>query len=96
MANDFPFDETPTLGVFITRPVWDGGLPILLVTHEQDGDWQFLCGTTEAEDDVFLIHLAHVVDRYPEVREVADLPAGWYARREGRDEPWVRSELPPD
>jgi hypothetical protein len=52
------FDEDPDLGVFVTRPVWDRHEPIREVVHDSDGDWLFLCGTTEAQDDVILVCLA--------------------------------------
>jgi hypothetical protein len=35
----------------------------------------------------------HIVDRYPEVQELADLPKGWYARRTSELAQWVWTEF---
>ena len=52
-ADDWPFADPRNVAVITTRQVFREGLPVLLVTHdEDDGDWQFVCGTTnELGDD---------------------------------------------
>jgi hypothetical protein len=82
--------------VFSTRPVREKGYPILLVTHDDNGDWQFLCDTTTDVKDGLVLHLAHIVDAYPDVHELADLPRGWIAERESEGRPWRRSRRPAD
>jgi hypothetical protein len=88
------FDEDPDLGV-ITASVVLGGAPILMVSHdEDDGGWQFLCGTTSDPDDGRVVHLDHIVAMDPTVTELVDLPLGWVAHRASRDEGWTREPNP--
>lgn len=42
IANRFEFDEARTARVYVCDRV-AGGTAILLVAHDSDGDWQFLC-----------------------------------------------------
>ncbi len=91
-ASAWPFLEGKNLGVFTTSRVVDEGYPVLLVTHDQDGDWQFLCNTTNDTDDARVVSLQSIVESHPSVAELADLPMGWQAVRDGPDEPWRRSE----
>lgn len=84
------FDEDPHLAV-ITTSVVLAGAPILMVTHdEDDGGWQFLCGTTNDPEDGRIVGLAHIVARDPSVLRVADLPLGWVAFRSSPADEWTR------
>ncbi|MGY1725601.1 hypothetical protein ACI79J_01390 [Geodermatophilus sp. SYSU D01062] len=77
--SDWPFAEPPDLGVITTRQVLDGA-PVRLVSHdEDDGGWQFLCGTTSDPADGRIVHLSHVVNDRPQLAAMADLPLGWVA-----------------
>jgi hypothetical protein len=42
--------KDPELGVTTSTRVRDG-LPVLLVFHERDGEWQFLSGAEESPDE---------------------------------------------
>src|SRR5262245_42981187 len=84
------FDEPRNLGVFTTTRVLDDNHPVLLVCHGDDGDWQFLCGTTNDSDHARLICLNDMVKLDPSVNEVADLPLGWRAWRENVGAEWYR------
>jgi hypothetical protein len=78
--DDWPFADPPDLGVITTQQVLDGA-SVRLVSHdEDDGRWQFLCGMTSDPDDGRIVHLSHVIDAFPELRAMADLPLGWVAR----------------
>ena len=99
MAWNFP--DPPDTGVYTTRQVFDEGALLSLVSHDPDGDWQFLHdgdddneGELRNEDDLIYVHFAHIVDRFPEIRQLADLPIGWMATRETAGEPWVRAPQP--
>jgi hypothetical protein len=92
----FPFHESPQLGVWTTQQIMDLEEPILLVSHEQNGDWQFLPGRAVDVAEGVALHLAHVVERHPEVHELADLPRGWGAERDSPDVPWRRFPLDPE
>jgi len=61
-------------------------------TPDDDGDWQFLCGTTNNTEDGRLVCLKGIVEEHPSVAELADLPTGWRPARDAPDHPWQRSE----
>ena len=77
---DWSFADAPETLVFTTQPVLDGAR-VQDVHHDQDGDWQFLCGTTLGVADARMVHLAHLVELQPGLTELADLPRGWWAGR---------------
>lgn len=89
------FDAGKNRAVFTTKPVLDGTLPILLVSHDEDDDWQFLCGTTIAPKDGKLVCLSTIVDLHPALTELADLPEGWQATRSSPDQAWERRPITP-
>jgi hypothetical protein len=76
----WPFADSPDTGVFTTQPVLDGAR-VRDVHHDQDGDWQILCGTTLAAEDARIVHFAHLVEMVPSLVSLADLPRGWWAGR---------------
>jgi hypothetical protein len=90
--KSWPFHEGRNRAVFTTRPVLEQGHPILLVTHDTDGDWQFLCGTTNRTRDGRVVSLGCVFDKDPTVGEVADLPEGWRAYRKKNAAAWTREK----
>jgi hypothetical protein len=89
------FDERD-LGVFTSRLVRDDEQAILLVFHEENGDWQFLSSNEEREEEIVLVHLSHVLDWDPIVQSLEDLPGGWQAWRGSVDDDWAREPTPPD
>ena len=93
---DWPFAEAINTTAFTTKPVLHQGLPILLISHDIDGDWQFLCGTTNEPKDGAVVCLGCVFDGDSTVGEVADLPKRWIAWRDSADAPWVREPRPSD
>ncbi len=90
--SDWPFADPPDTAVFTTQPVLDGA-PVRHVYHDEDGDWQILCGTTLATGDARIVHFAHLVEMVPSLASLADLPRGWWAGRcddPARDDEWHR------
>ena len=83
----------PTETAITTRSIWEGDAPILLISHDHDGTWQFLPGTAVAISEGMVVHLAHITEREPRLIDLADLPPGWGAERSGPDAPWERFEL---
>lgn len=69
----------------------DDGGPILLVLHEDDGDWQFLSSEEQTADEIVHIHLSHVLDLDPSAQPLKDLPPGWKAWRHSVGDEWVPS-----
>jgi hypothetical protein len=97
MQDDWPFDQPRNCTTITMRQVLEGLEPILSVSHdEEDHGWQFI-GTTDANvADGRIVCLEHVVHLDPTVLDVADLPPGWQAVRNGVGEPWRRRVRPPD
>jgi hypothetical protein len=89
-APDWPFDQGPSVAAITVRAILDGD-PILHVTHDEDDHgWQFLDGRSVDADDARVVAMSEVVALDKSVREVADLPPGWVAWREGPGQPWQR------
>jgi hypothetical protein len=89
----WPFHQGKNRAVFTTRQVLESGKPVVLVTHDYEGDWQFLCGTTNRSEDGRLVCLKEVAEKSPSILELSDLPVGWQAIREAPDRPWQRMSL---
>lgn len=84
------FDEDPRLGVITTAKVL-AGAPILLISHdEDDGGWQFLCGTSNDPTEGRIVALKEILRIDPTVQEVADLTLGWIAYRKAVGGEWTR------
>jgi hypothetical protein len=88
--RDWPFHEGKNRAVFTTNRVLDGSHPILVVYHGSDGDWQFLCGTTNRPSDGKIVSLGAIVDRHASLAKLADLPEGWRAVRDSARGRWRR------
>ena len=89
--HPWPFPDPPTKLVLTTKRVANDGAPLLGVTHDSDGGWQFLDGGSTTEEDAAVLHLAHVVGADLSLVGLADLPLGWQAWRSGPDSPWTRT-----
>lgn len=89
----WPFLEAKNRAVFTTTNVLAGTHPILIVSHDKDGDWQFLCGTTNRSEDGKVVSLESVFKLHPSIAEVADLPEGWRAVRDTEEGPWRRMHV---
>lgn len=80
---------------FICDHIFTATRPILLVTHEEDGAWQLLCGDVHdfEVDSCRIAGIGHLLDRDPSVSEVLDLPLGHEAERSSVTGPWVRAAI---
>jgi hypothetical protein len=92
LVRGWPFEQPRNSAAITMRQILEGVEPILLVGHDEDDpEWQFI-GTTDAnEGDGRIVCLEHIVALDPSVMEVADLPPGWRAVREGVGKPWERT-----
>jgi len=93
IEDPWPFDDAKDLGVFTTRGVLENDQAILRVVHDVDGDWQFLCETTADTEDARVVSLEYVFENHPSIRELADLPMGWNAKRASPAGNWIRSKI---
>lgn len=63
---------------------------ILLVAHDLDGDWQFLCGDSHASSEGHVVGIGHLLDSDPSLNELVDLPINSEASRSDANSPWFR------
>jgi hypothetical protein len=78
---------------FSCKNVWDKRMPVLYASHDQNGDWQMLCGGDEHDDDdsqILILHKEHLAERDPSLEQVFDLEIGWEAERTAVGSPHVR------
>jgi hypothetical protein len=89
----WPFLDPPNTAVFTNVRILDGEDWIHFVTHdEEDGAWQFLPSRGQATmKEAAVVGLKRMVDIEPRLEELADLPLGWHAWRESKNEPWTRA-----
>jgi len=79
------------LVAYICTHVFENTRPILLIAHESDGDWQFMCGGTDhGAGEGHVVGVAHLMDRDPSINECANLPNGFEAERSATDQAWIR------
>src|SRR5512134_1615625 len=90
--HDWPFADPKNVAVFTSSRVLRLGQPILHVSHDdEDGAWQFHTGGPEVSaSEAMIVALEEMVDRDPTICELADLPCGWFAERDGIGHPWRR------
>ncbi|MGH9038993.1 MAG: DUF4262 domain-containing protein [Acidimicrobiia bacterium] len=72
----WPFPDPPETLVAATVGVAFTGAPVLLVAHDEDGEWQFFGA---GDDDFTPVHLAHLLRCHPGLATLGDLPVGWEA-----------------
>jgi hypothetical protein len=88
--RDWPFHQGKNVAVFTTNRVLDGSHPILFVSHDSEGDWQFLCGTTNRPSNGRIVCLGSIIKRDDSLADLADLPEGWQAVRDSVGGRWRR------
>ena len=91
--HDFKFREKRNLGVYTNRHFLEDGKPILLVTHEDDGDWQFLTGDIVDSSDVRLVALEEMVKMDKTLNAVFNLEYGQRAERDSIGMDWSRDYI---
>ena len=66
------------------------GHPILYVSHdEDDGMWQFLCGSNHNIEDASIVSLFEVYNIDYSICLLKDMPRGYYAIRENVESDWI-------
>jgi hypothetical protein len=92
---DWRFPNPPHTGVYMSNAVHTGVEPITYVSHdEEDGAWQFL-GDSMIESGGVLVCLHHPIDDDPTLKDLADLPIGWWAERSKPEDLWIRYKQEP-
>ena len=90
--DDWPFADPKNVAVFTTTQVLRLRQPILHVSHDaEEGAWQFHTGAQPVSAaDAMIVALSEMVEHDPSISELADLPCGWFAERDGVGSPWRR------
>lgn len=85
----FRFKEAPNTAAFTCRHVIAGS-PILYVSHDKEGDWQFLCGQgSHSSEDGLVVGIGHMAERDPTVNELAKMCTGHHAERVTKEAQWT-------
>ena len=94
---DWKFPDPPHSSAYLSETVYNGKEPITYVSHDaDDGAWQFLGHSMDGGGGPVLACLHHPIDGDPSLKELADLPLGWWAQRSAPGATWVRGQHEPD
>ncbi|MEO8375239.1 MAG: hypothetical protein ABI471_08435 [Sphingomonas bacterium] len=96
------FDQARTVVCIACRSVFEGH-PILVVTHYEDDhswafmgihghSWAFMDGEPFESATALVVAMSEVVDRHPDLDEIAELPPGWSASRTAVGQPWSKQK----
>lgn len=85
----FPFDDQQNTACIVCCHILEGH-PILYVSHdEDDGMWQFLCGSNHNIEDASIVSLFEVYNVDYSICLLKDMPRGYYAIRENVESDWI-------
>lgn len=86
------FDQAPNVACITCRSVIDGH-PVLIATHYEDDDsWAFTDGTPTNMATTLVVAMSEVIERHPDLDEIASLPSGWSATRAAVGQPWMKQQ----
>ncbi len=87
--TEFKFSDSKNKAVFTCSHVTDEKSPILYVSHDSDGDWQFLCGQNDhTEENAKIISLKDAVELDITLNDLFEMPISVGAERKGIGEKW--------
>src|SRR5690349_4816758 len=95
LFNSKKFKEPLNTAVYTTTHVIKENSPIVLVSHELDGAWQFMGNEpiTDYRKIAMIVGLETIIKIDKSVLEVADLPMGYCAERKNRPDKWTISKI---
>ena len=91
--HGWPFLDPPNVATFTSRQVGDDRKPILLVTHDENGAWQFHTGDAVTLEDARVVSLEQMLLFDPTLADLGNLGYGWRATRASADAPWERAKM---
>jgi hypothetical protein len=86
--HGWPFPDPPNVATFTTKQVVREKQPILLVTHDDDGNWQFHTGRPASLDDAMVVGLEQMLRLDPSLADLGNLKCGQRATRTSPDAEW--------
>lgn len=93
MGDKFPFADAPNTAAFVCTHVLNGERPILYVSHDEDGYWQFLCGGQHKEEDAKIVSLMQAYRLDESVGDLAGMDFGQTAERKRDADRWTIKDL---
>jgi hypothetical protein len=95
MKDKWPFADPKNVATFTTKQILEGTKEIKHVSHDDDDDgaWQFHSGDPINEEDGRIVSLEEIITIDTTILELADLPLGWVAIRDGKQHNWRRLKL---
>jgi len=88
------FLNGPNTAVFTTKYILEKKTIISYVFHyEEDGAWQFSSNEDCNNDDYRIISLEEMIDIDPTILNIADLPLGFFAKRNNKKSKWIVEKL---
>jgi hypothetical protein len=84
------FSEAKNTMVITTKSIINNIKYISLVSHDDDGMWEFLDGDDVDEEDAAIVSLFEIVKIDDSINDLCELPTGWIAYRECKDGKWVK------
>jgi hypothetical protein len=95
--NQFKFKDAENKACFTCNHVLNRERPILYVSHDSEGDWQFLCGQEDhTEEDAKIISLKQATELDQTINDLYEMPVGFGAERKTVKDKWVPFRLPAD
>ena len=85
----FPFKDVPNTLCFTCCHVLDDHQPILCVSHDKDGCWQFLCGQNHSQEAARVVSLAEILNVDKNISKLAGLKRGEYAQLQDNKRKWI-------
>ncbi len=89
MMKKFPFADDPRTACFTCCHVLEENKPILYVSHDEDGYWQFLCGKEHSQEEARIVSLATILSIDESVANLANLDYGTYAVSKSPTSNWI-------
>lgn len=90
---DKRFKEDLLTYVFTTHFVIEDHSDITCVTHDHDGDWQFMSDDEFNESDARVVSLQEILELDPTLLKLAELPIGYEAKRNDKHSHWEISSI---
>lgn len=92
--NKFCFKESENTPCFICDHVLNHERDILFVSHDVEGDWQFLCGKDDhSEENAKIISLKNATDLDQSLNDLFEMPKGIGAERKTKKDMWSPFKL---
>lgn len=93
--STYKFNAPENTACFVCDHVFARKRPILYVTHDEDGYWQFLCGHTDhTEASIKIISLGQAARIDGSINDLHEMPYSQGAERELPGNEWKRFHLP--